>query len=255
MGLFYKKYGTTGTPLFILHGLFGMSDNWHNVAKYLAENYMVYTIDLRNHGQSPHVSEMNYSLMSEDINNLLEEEQLAKVILMVHSMGGKVAMQFAVNYPEKLYKLIVVDIAPKRYAEGHKKYFEAMKSINFKAGGRKEIETELAKSIKDQGELLFLLKNLYRKEDNSYGLKLNLGVIEANYQEIIGGIKFVKTITVPTCFIKGERSSYIVEADENEIRKYFEDVRIVTVPNAGHWVHAENMSGFLTALEGFLKLA
>jgi len=255
MGLYFKKYGDTGTPLIILHGLFGMSDNWHNVAKNLSENYTVYAVDLRNHGQSPHISEMNYAVMALDIKNLMEQEQVAKAVLIGHSMGGKVAMQFAAHYPEMLDKLVVVDIAPKSYKAGHKKYFEAMKSIDFNAGGRKEIEMELAKKIDDQGELLFLLKNLYRKEDNSYGLKLNLDVIEANYSEIIGDLTFDKPVKVATCFIKGERSSYILDEDEKEIRKYFEDVKIVTVANAGHWVHAENMPGFLEALEGFLKSA
>ena len=177
MQLYFKKYGTEGKIILILHGLFGMSDNWHNIARKLSETNTAYTLDLRNHGQSPHSPIMNYSVMADDVWDFMNDEKISEAIVIGHSMGGKTAMAFANKYPEKTEKLIVVDIAPKAYKPGHIIYFDAMKSINFKASGRKEIEDQLAKNITNQGEMLFLLKNLYRKENGEYGLKLNLEAI------------------------------------------------------------------------------
>lgn len=252
MQLFFKKYGAQGKPILILHGLFGMSDNWHNISKKLSETNIVYALDLRNHGHSPHSDHMNYDVMAEDIIEFMNHEKLEKIILIGHSMGGKTAMMFANKYPEKIEKLIVVDIAPKAYQQGHRVYFDAMKKINFKASGRKEIETELAKSIMDKGELLFLLKNLYRKENSQFGLKINLEALENNYPEIIGGIKFTKPIEIPTLFIKGENSNYISIDDKEKIEHDFLNVQFATVPKAGHWVHAENPEGFLKVVNEFL---
>ena len=168
MQLYFKKYGTEGKTLIILHGLFGMSDNWHNIARKLSETNIVYTIDQRNHGQSPHSSALNYNVMADDVWEMMNIENIGEAIIIGHSMGGKTAMAFANKYPDKTEKLIVVDIAPKAYMPGHIIYFDAMKTINFKATGRKEIEDQLAKSITDKGEMLFLLKNLYRKENGEF---------------------------------------------------------------------------------------
>lgn len=253
MQLYFKKYGTTGKPLIILHGLFGMSDNWHNIARKLSETNVVYTADQRNHGQSPHSDIMNYSVMADDIWELMNHENLTEAILIGHSMGGKTAMMFANIYPEKTAKLIVVDIAPKAYKPGHQVYFDAMKQINFKASGRKEIEEQLAQKITDKGEMLFLLKNLYRKENGEFGLKINLDAIEKNYSEIIGKIEFNKTVKIPTLFIKGENSNYISVNDEEEIKQSFSDVKFATITKAGHWVHAENPEGFLKEIIEFIN--
>lgn len=253
MQLYFKKYGTEGKAILILHGLFGMSDNWHNMARRLSETYTVYTLDLRNHGQSPHSPLMNYSVMADDIWEFMNNEKLEEAIVIGHSMGGKTAMAFANKYPEKTEKLIVVDIAPRAYKPGHIIYFDAMKSINFKASGRKEIEDQLASSITNQGEMLFLLKNLYRKENGEYGLKLNLGAIENNYEAIIGEVVLDKPTSIPTLFIKGEKSNYINDADFEAISQNYLNVSFATVANAGHWVHAENPEGFLTAVNEFLS--
>lgn len=252
MQLYFKKYGTEGKTLIILHGLFGMSDNWHNIARRLSETNTVYTIDQRNHGQSPHSPVMNYNVMADDVWEMMNAENIGEAIIIGHSMGGKTAMAFANKYPDKTEKLIVVDIAPKAYKPGHIIYFDAMKAINFKASGRKEIEDELAKSITDKGEMLFLLKNLYRKENGEFGLKINLDAIENNYEEIICEVIIDKPLNIPTLFIKGQNSNYITENDKTVINQNFINVRFETIPNAGHWVHAENPEGFLNAVNAFL---
>lgn len=253
MQLYFKKYGTEGKTLIILHGLFGMSDNWHNIARKLSETNIVYTIDQRNHGQSPHSSALNYNVMADDVWELMNTENIDEAIIIGHSMGGKTAMAFANKYPDKTEKLIVVDIAPKAYMPGHIIYFDAMKTINIKASGRKEIEDQLAKSITDKGEMLFLLKNIYRKENGEFGLKINLEAIENNYEEIIGEVIFNKPLNTPTLFIKGQNSNYITENDKILIPQNFTKVSFITISNAGHWVHAENPEDFLMAINEFLS--
>ena len=253
MQLYFKKYGTEGKTLIILHGLFGMSDNWHNIARKLSETNIVYTIDQRNHGQSPHSSALNYNVMADDVWEMMNIENIGEAIIIGHSMGGKTAMAFANKYPDKTEKLIVVDIAPKAYMPGHIIYFDAMKTINFKATGRKEIEDQLAKSITDKGEMLFLLKNLYRKENGEFALKINLEAIENNYEEIIGEVIFNKPLNTPTLFIKGQNSNYITENDKILIPQNFTKVSFITISNAGHWVHAENPEDFLMAINEFLS--
>jgi len=252
MQLYLKKYGESGKAIIIIHGLFGMLDNWHSIAKDLSITNRVYTVDARNHGQSPHSPVMNYRVMADDIWELMQSESLSEVILMGHSMGGKVALMFANKFPEKLDKLVVVDIAPKKYEPNHTLYFEALKAINLKASGRKEIEEQLALRITNNGELLFLLKNLYRKDNGEFGLKIHLEAIENNYSEIMDAITFTKPITIPTLFIKGEHSRYISEDDIVDIKSVFTQVSFSTIPGAGHWVHADNAKGFLVELKQFI---
>ena len=252
MQLYFKKYGDSGQPIVILHGLFGMSDNWHNIARKLSETNVVYTIDQRNHGQSAHSTKMNFSLMADDVWETMESQNIDSAILIGHSMGGKTAMKFADKYPSKISKLVVIDIAPKAYPAGHQIYFDALKSINFNAESRKEIEEQLAKQITNYGELLFLLKNLYRKEEGGFGLKVNVEGIEHNYSEIIAALEFNHLITTPTCFISGALSKYIRTEDEEAIKKQFSDVCFRSVAEAGHWVHADNPTLFLDELLNFL---
>lgn len=253
INLFFRKYGENNPPLIILHGLFGMSDNWHNIAKKLSENFTVYTPDLRNHGNSPHTAEMSYKLMAYDINNLLENEKTDKIFLIGHSMGGKAGMMFASIFPEKISKMIIADISPRRYTGTHYKYLEAMKEIDFNSPNRKEIEDKLSEKIPNRSELLFILKNLVRTENNSFALKINIDSIEKNYEELIAGIDFKEKLKVPVLFLKGEYSNYINSEDEKLISENFENAEIKTVKNAGHWIHADNPIDFLNETISFFK--
>lgn len=251
--MFYKKYGDKGPVVIILHGLFGMSDNWHNVARSLSDELAVYCLDLRNHGRSPHSNFMSYSSMADDVWEFMQKQRLHNAILIGHSMGGKVAMKFTDKYPDKVSGLVVVDIAPKRYKNGHDLYFRAMRNLDLNATSRKEIEDQLSKSITDRGEMLFILKNLERKDAGGYRLKLNLDAIEQNYEQIAEGIQFRNKIGVPTCLIKGQNSGYINEEDRKEFQNIFTDFSFFEVENAGHWVHAENPAGFLQAIQSFIQ--
>lgn len=249
MNLFYKKYGENKKPLFILHGLFGMLDNWHRVATALSEEYTVYAVDQRNHGQSPHDDAMNYAIMATDLKQLMDSLDIKKATVMGHSMGGKTAMQFCEIYPNMVEKLIVVDIAPKAYKEGHRLYFEALKSLDFDSfEKRRDAEVALEEYEPNAGIRLFLLKNMTRKQGGGFELKMNLPAIEKAYPEIIGSANINNEFDGEVLFIKGANSRYIIDEDMELIFNLYPNAKIETVANAGHWVHAENYEGFLEKL-------
>lgn len=230
-----------GQPLLILHGLFGTLDNWATLAKRLAEHYNVFLVDLRNHGRSPHNEEHNYDAMADDVLRLVDDLQIPTPAIMGHSMGGKVAMKYALKYPTRLTKLIVVDIAPKAYPPHHDEIIDALQSVDLsKATSRSEIDTQLAKSISSEDVRLFLMKNLYRKEDNTFGWRMNLDALEKNYEHIAAAITAEVPFKKHALFIKGGRSGYIKQEDiYGSIEHLFTLVEVETIPEAGHWVHAE----------------
>jgi esterase len=166
MKLFVRESGP-GSPLIILHGLFGMSDNWMTMAKRFAENnFHVFAADLRNHGQSPHSDDWNFPVMAEDVFELMQDKNLNQAAVIGHSLGGKVAMQMAATQPQKLSTLVVVDMAPKKYPVVHGSIISALNETKIETlSSRKEAEEILSKKIKDTATLQFLLKNIYWKED------------------------------------------------------------------------------------------
>lgn len=254
MKLFYKQYGTSGKPLFILHGIFGMLDNWHNIAKQLAKNgYTVYTIDARNHGQSPHSAEMSYQLMAEDVIALANDLGYETFTLMGHSMGGKTAMWTAHQFGNRIEKLILVDIAPVLYKAGHLTYFEAFENIPWHTlTTRKQIDESLMQYEKEMGVRLFLAKNIDRNDAGSFSVKCNIVDIKKAYLEIIDKLQFSNVYEGETFFILGEKSHYLKVEDKPYILQYFPKAKFETISNAGHWVHAENPCEFLEKLNIFL---
>ncbi|TPE45230.1 alpha/beta fold hydrolase [Pontibacter mangrovi] len=240
MKLHYKEMGH-GQPLLILHGLFGTLDNWATLAKRLAEHYNVFLVDLRNHGRSPHSEDHNYDVMADDVLQLVDELGIPTPAIMGHSMGGKVAMQYALKYPTRLTRLIVVDIAPKAYPPHHDEIIDALQSVDLStATSRSEIDAQLAKSISEEEVRLFLMKNLYRKEDSTFGWRMNLDALEKNYEHIAAAITADVPFKKHALFIKGGRSGYIKQEDiYGCIEHLFTLVEVETIPEAGHWVHAE----------------
>lgn len=230
-----------GQPLLILHGLFGTLDNWATLAKRFAEHYNVFLVDLRNHGRSPHHAEHNYDAMADDVLELVEELGIPTPAIMGHSMGGKVAMKYALKYPTRLTRLIVVDIAPKAYPPHHDEIIDALQSVDLsKATSRGEIEQQLAQSIKEPDVRLFLMKNLYRKEDNTFGWRMNLDALEKNYEHIAAAITADVPFKKHALFIKGGQSGYIKQEDiYSSIERLFTLVEVETISEAGHWVHAQ----------------
>ncbi len=256
MKLFYRKFGQ-GQPLIILHGLFGQSDNWNTLAKKFAEkSFEVYIVDLRNHGLSPHSDVWNYQAMSNDILELINENNLRHIILLGHSMGGKVAMHFAIQHQELLDKLIVVDIATKYYPPHNLEVLEALNAVDFNiVKNRKEVEIILSKYITDFATRQFLLKNIYWKENGELDWRFNLKAITEKYENT-GEVTPSDTVcNTPALFIKGGNSNYILEEDIKLIQDIFSLSIIETIVDAGHWVHAEKPKEFFECVMRFLKHA
>lgn len=255
MKLAYRKYGE-GQPLLILHGLFGQSDNWNTLAKRFGDNgFEVYTIDQRNHGLSPHSSEWNYEAMASDVREFIDEHQLEHPILIGHSMGGKTAMTFALNYDGILDKLVVSDIAPIAYPAHHNEVIKALKSVNFDLlKTRKEAEEVLSQYISDFGTKQFLLKNIYWEQGGNERMnwRFNLAVIADEYSEIMSEV-LNKSSRVKSLFVKGEKSNYISNEDTYAISIRFPNYELVTIPNSGHWIHAEQPDLFYNEVMKFIK--
>lgn len=267
MKLNYKIIGE-GHPLLIVHGLYGSLDNWLSIAKELAKNFEVYIIDQRNHGNSPHANSHTYQDLKDDLLEFMDEHQIEKASLLGHSMGGKTVMFFATDYPERVSNLLVVDIAPKNYSKisdyapqtiDHTCIVNAMLSIDLHAyKNRTEIDQKLSESITSNRVRQFLLKNLKRNENKEFAWKLNVKTISKFLPQIMDGIdgdRFSNGNGItgfPILFIRGEKSNYITDYDHTLIRNIFPHAEITNIPNAGHWVHAEQPKLLVKTVEYFV---
>ena len=254
MKLFYRKTGE-GQPIIILHGLFGQSDNWNTLARQFAEqNFQVFTVDLRNHGLSPHSDDFNFQVLSDDIVELINDNHLQEIILIGHSLGGKVAMEFAIKHPDVLDKLIVVDIAPKYYPVHHQSVLQALETVDFSiVKTRKQAEEILSKYISDFGTKQFLLKNIYWKENGEMAWRFNLKVIAEQIENVGEATKSDTICDVSALFIRGEESKYILDSDMNLIQEIFTHNMLETIADAGHWVHAEKPKEFFETVMKFVR--
>ena len=252
MKLNFRKNGS-GPPLVILHGLFGSLDNWFSIAKELVEHYTLYLVDQRNHGDSPHSNEWNYGVMVEDLRELLDAEGLDSVYLMGHSMGGKTVMNFAVRYPERVRKLIVGDIAPRYYPIHHQVILEGLNALDLsQLQSRKEADDFLASYIPELGIRQFLLKSLGR-DTNGFAWKVNLSVITQHIEEVGKALDEGTVFEGPTLFLGGANSSYIQQQDLPDINTHFPNAEWVSIPNAGHWLHAEQPQAVVAEMRKFLR--
>lgn len=253
MHLHYHRSGQ-GRPLVILHGLFGTWENLGGSVKSLAQEWDVIAPDLRNHGRSPHRSEHSYPLMAQDILQLLDQLGLERVAILGHSMGGKVAMEFALRNPERVEKLIVVDIAPVTYPAHHSDVFAGIRSIDLKQlQSRSQADQQLSQSVDSAGVRAFLLKNLYRDEGR-FRWRANFAALEAEYANIAAAPaegKFEK----PTLFIKGADSNYLLNEYQQAVTSRFSQVTLKIIKDAGHWPHAEKPEMFLRIVRSFLTSA
>lgn len=257
---FEGKTPAQATPIVILHGLFGMLDNWQNIAKSLAEqHFSVYILDLRNHGNSPHATAFNYSLLSTDLLAFFEQQSLPAAYLVGHSMGGKVAMHFACAHPQLVQKLVVVDICPKQYPDvSHNFIFKALFSLDLQQiTNRKQAEIQLQTQINDFATLQFLLKNLYRNnETGTYHWRFNLQSLFQNYELICqSGLALQATFGGDTLFMAGSKSNYILPSDwETYILPHFANAQLISIEGAGHWIHAEQPQAFIHTLKSYLSV-
>jgi len=220
----------------------------------LGEHFQVFALDLRNHGRSPHDDAFNYAVIADDLREFMEQHRLSRADVLGHSLGGKAAMHFALLHPQLVSKLIVVDMAPRAYAPAHLPLFEAMLALNLAAfRERHEIDIALAGAIPEIATRQFLLKNIGRDDSGAFRWKLNLPVIYRNYPELNQAIESDRTFTHPTLFISGERSDYIRNKDAPHIQQLFPNTQITTIPNAGHWVHADQPEKLTEIVIQFLR--
>ena len=238
--------------MIILHGLMGSSDNWVTLAKEYAKEHHVFVPDQRNHGQSFHSDEFNYDLLTEDLSEFVNTHFQGQVSLIGHSMGGKVVMHYALDYPEKVKQLIVADMAPKNYKVDYDLIFSALNAIDLQTlKSRSEAETIVKQYIEDFGVRQFLLKNLTRSE-NGYKWKANLKAIQEHIQQMGRWAPSGEFYNGPTLFISGNKSGYVKPDDTETIRNIFPNVQFDGV-DAGHWLHAEKPNEFLISTLAFLQ--
>ncbi len=252
--MLYSKIEGTGKAFLILHGFLGMSDNWKTLGtKWADAGYEVHLLDLRNHGRSLHSDKFNYDVMAQDVFEYCKEKELNSIFLMGHSMGGKVAMTFAGLHPELVEKLIVADIGPKEYKPHHDQILEGLSAVDFtEKPERSDIDEIVSKYVEDLGTRQFLLKSLYWKTPGQLAYRFNLPVFLENRDSIGEPLQTDASYSGPTLFLRGSKSNYILDEDFAEIRNYFPKADIVTIANAGHWLHAENPDEVYDSVLNFL---
>ena len=253
--MLYSRIEGTGKPLLIIHGFLGMSDNWKSYSSlYVAEGFQTHILDLRNHGKSFHSDDFSYDLMAQDVLEYCQGNNLEKIAIIGHSMGGKVAMLFATEHPEMVDKLVVADIGPKYYAPHHQDILEGLNAVDFSTKpSRTDVEEILYPYIPDFGTRQFLMKNLYWKQPGQLDFRFNLKVFNEKIDVVGTSLAENALFEKPTLFIRGGNSKYILDSDLPEIKSHFPNFELVTIPNAGHWLHAENPKLFFEETSEFLK--
>lgn len=265
MQLAYRKLGS-GHPLIILHGLYGSGENWLTIAKGLAGICEVYLVDQRNHGSSPHSDELNYRILAYDLLDFMDRLDIRKASILGHSMGGKAAMWFATENPGRVCRLIIADISPRSYLNDtgpsnhlreHTEILRALSNADLTVSSIGEIDRQLENELPGKRLRQFLLKNLRRNDEGVFEWKINIPAINANLQALADGLS-PDTLPgksfsqFPVMFIRGEKSPYILEPDLEIIRSLFPLSTVVTIRNAGHWLHAEEPEMFLSIVKKFM---
>ena len=255
MKLHYSEHGS-GDPLIILHGFLGASGNWHSLSRNVfAEHFHVFAVDQRNHGRSPHDDQFDYEAMADDLLAFMDEHDIEQAHILGHSMGGKTAMYFTTMYPERVRRLVVVDMTPKRYEPQHNDILDALKRVDFDIHtSRDDIDAVLAETIGEAGTRMFLMKNLaIDRETKRFGWQMNLPVLDEHYDALNEPLTEDAQFDGPTLFIRGGRSNYILDEDRDLIERHFPNARVLTIKDAGHWVHADQPAIFGETVTKYLR--
>lgn len=252
--MLYSRIEGEGKPFLILHGFLGMSDNWKTLGLEFSKlGFQVHMLDLRNHGRSLQSPEFNYQIMAQDVKKYCVENNLVNIILLGHSMGGKVAMELSCTWPNLVDRLIVADIGTKFYPPHHQSIIEGLMSVDFSLKpSRNEVDEQVSKYVKDFGTRQFLLKSLYWKEPGQLDFRFNINFLNKNIDEIGKKLSNDFLFDRETLFLRGAKSNYILDEDVVEIKAHFPKLILKSVSNAGHWLHAENPQGFYDAVMQFI---
>jgi esterase len=254
MNIFSYKTGE-GSPVITLHGLYGSYENLGMLIRKLHTCFQVHAVDLRNHGRSPHSDTMNYKCMAKDIIKYMDANNLLTVDFIGHSMGGKVAMEIALNFPERVNKLVILDIAPVTYTHNAHVVLDSMLDVDLTTvNSRQDAELQLANNISQKSIRQFLLKNLYRDPSTSkFKWRLNLEAIYKNFSNILAKPSGDYVFNNKALFLRGEKSNYVTEEHYQLIKKLFNNSVIQTIAEAGHWLHAEKPSMVSGSILKFLQ--
>ncbi len=256
MNLYARRNGEGENALIILPGLLGSAANWQSIAKRLGQNRAVYTLDMRNHGQSPWSDTMDYDSMASDVIEFIESLDHPRISLLGHSMGGKVAMRLALSEPEYIDSLIIADIAPVAYEHDFNELIEPMLALDLPSfKSRADADAALQASVADAHIRAFLLHNLtFDKPGGVYIWRPNLAVLLENMPAITGFPVYDTDIFErPSLFIYGANSNYVTLASQKTILQYFPQTLFAKLNNAGHWLHAEQPQAFIKSCEAFLS--
>jgi len=258
----YRMAGSGTQTVVVLHGLFGSLDNLGAITRLLGEQYQTLAIDLPNHGRSDWVraEAMNLKYMANAVAELLQELNLSRVMVLGHSLGGKVAMELAISHPSVVSKLIVADIAPVQYGDRHNRVFDSLSAIDLTTvSSRKDADKKLLggsagrdSGVQDPGVRMFLLKNLYKDESGAYQWRMNLTALIEAYPNIIAAPSRSPKFDKPVLFIKGEDSEYILPEHREEVLVRFSDPQMKTMGGCGHWLHAQKPDVFGRLCQKFL---
>lgn len=254
LNLAFETEGS-GPPLVVLHGLFGSSANWRGIARQLAATHTVHNVDLRNHGASPWADSMSYPEMAADVLQLIDRLGLEQPAVMGHSMGGKTAMALALRWPHRVGRLLVIDIAPRSYADTLTPFAEAMRSVDVvSAASRAEVQRRLQQAVPDASVVPFLMQNLVTHNEH-FDWRVNLLGIGAAMPQLCGfpsellGARFERPVTV----LAGEHSDYVAQRDGADFGPMFSQVELDVIAGAGHWVHADQPATFLARVRQALQ--
>jgi pimeloyl-ACP methyl ester carboxylesterase len=253
MTLLHSQIFGQGTPMLVLHGLLGMSDNWKTHAKAWAAHYQVHLLDLRNHGRSFHSDDFSYPIMVEDLERYVVHHGLGSFVLLGHSMGGKLAMWYATTHPQRVKNLIVADMAPRAYPVHHQSILAGLMDLHDKnPSSRAEADARLASYVPEGPTRLFVLKNLMRIAPDRLSLRPNIPVIQQCIENVMEALPEEHSYNGPALFVRGENSDYVRPNDHPTIYAQFPSVQIRTIARAGHWLHAENPMDFANEIQDFL---
>lgn len=241
-----------GQAIVLIHGLFGSYENLGVIARALAGQWQVVNLDMRNHGRSGWHDTMSYALMAEDVKETLDHLGLEPVVLLGHSMGGKIAMEFALRYPERVSKLILADISPVQNRPRHLEILSALDGIDLDSlQSRQQADQQLALSVTETGVRQFLLKSLYKKDDQ-FRWRFNVKALIANYPQLLEAPPSKGPYTGPTLFIKGAESDYLLPEHQSLIQQLFPHSKAKVIMGTGHWLHAEKPVAFAKIVTDFL---
>ncbi|MGK0440945.1 MAG: esterase [Pseudohongiellaceae bacterium] len=251
--LYAEAFGQ-GQDVLLLHGLFGMGSNLKGVARALEADFRVHCLDLRNHGLSPHTADMSYPLMAGDVYRYMQRQGIESCHVLGHSMGGKVAMQLALQYPECVDRLVVADISPVAYQANHDNVFAGLLAVDFEqVVNRKDVEKVLKHHVEEPAVIQFLLRNLYRDYSGRYSWRMNVAALDQCYNNIKACLNSDHVFEGAVLFLKGEHSDYILPAHKEAILQLFPKADLKVVQNTGHWLHAEKPTVFNQQVVRFFK--